>query len=303
MKNNELSFKKISEPDDELYNIFLLNLPETIMNNDEMKEYLYDPANKNRLAIVLDSKEIIGFFDYEINQKLAVFNYYLKPNYFHLEIIEILKAIISYLFNQNVDEIRSDLYQLNNTSQKVLEKCGFNFLYTIKRPCGLKKNLSIPYNVYSLKRFDQDHIMLLSPENYKKCINVGNFKKHPNAMKWYQELVDGNCMIYVYVHNNQYIGEGALIIDSHDNDYTIPHQRVYLSRLIVKPEYRRQGIATKIVEYLLNKATEMGFKEATIGVDLNNHIALHLYEKFGFNSILYRGKDEYGEFLKLMKVL
>ena len=45
----------------------------------------------------------------------------------------------------------------------------------------------------------------------------------------------------------------------------------------------------------------MGYKEATIGVDKDNVSALHLYQKKGFTNIIFEGKDEYGEFFKLMK--
>lgn len=61
-----------------------------------------------------------------------------------------------------------------------------------------------------------------------------------------------------------------------------------MSRLIVKREYRRQGIARKLLDFALSKAKEMNYKEASIGVDLDNYLALKLYVDTGFNNILYR---------------
>jgi len=51
-------------------------------------------------------------------------------------------------------------------------------------------------------------------------------------------------------------------------NYTIPNQRVYISRVIVDVSYHNQGIGAKIVDHLLTVAKEKGFSEASIGVDV-----------------------------------
>ena len=48
---------------------------------------------------------------------------------------------------------------------------------------------------------------------------------------------------------------------------------------------------------------EMGFDEMSIGVDKDNITAIHLYKKFGFTQVLYEGKDDQGEYYKLMKTI
>lgn len=69
----------------------------------------------------------------------------------------------------------------------------------------------------------------------------------------------------------------------------------------MKKECRNRGIGSIILEFLINKAKEMGFSEMTIGVDKDNKNALHLYRKYGFTEVLFDGADEYGEYFKLMK--
>ena len=71
--------------------------------------------------------------------------------------------------------------------------------------------------------------------------------------------------------------------------------------MIVKKEYRNRGIGSAMLAFLIEKAKEMGFAEAAIGVDKDNANALHLYRKFGFTEVLFDGADEYGEFYKLLK--
>ncbi len=153
------------------------------------------------------------------------------------------------------------------------------------------------------KNFFNVKIEPLKLEDYHKCSNIWNMKAQPLAEKWREEIASGNRMVFIYKNNGEFIGEGALVFDAGDPDYTIPNKRVYVSRMIVKKEYRGRGIGSEILAFLIEKATEMGFSEMTIGVDKNNTIALHLYRKFGFTNVLFDGADEDGEYFKLMKTL
>ena len=141
----------------------------------------------------------------------------------------------------------------------------------------------------------------LAPEDYHKCSNIWNMKSQPLSEKWLDEIKAGNRLVFIYKINGQFIGEGALVLDTGDPDYTIPDKRIYVSRMIVKKEYRNRGIGSEILEFLIAKAKEMGYSEITIGVDKDNVNALHLYEKHGFTQVLFDGADEDGEYFKLMK--
>lgn len=143
----------------------------------------------------------------------------------------------------------------------------------------------------------------LNIKDYNKCNNIWNMEKFEFTEKFRQEIKNGNRVVYIYKIDDEFIGEIAYVFDMNDDDYTIPNQRVYISRLIVKKEYRNQGIGGILIDYILNEIKKMGYKEATIGVDKDNVTALHLYKNKGFTNILFDGKDEYGEFYKLMKVI
>ncbi len=141
----------------------------------------------------------------------------------------------------------------------------------------------------------------LKLEEYHKCSSIWNMKAQPLAEKWREEIASGNRLVFIYKINGRFIGEGALVLDTGDPDYTIPSKRVYVSRMIVKKEYRNRGIGSEILTFLIEKAKEMNYSEMTIGVDKNNENALHLYRKFGFTEVLFDGADEDGEYFKLMK--
>ena len=156
------------------------------------------------------------------------------------------------------------------------------------------------------KRLKSSENIVIEPlklEDYHKCSNIWNMKAQPLTEKWKEEIAEGNRFVYIYKINDEFIGEGALVLDTGDPDYTIQGKRVYVSRMIVKKEYRNRGIGSEILTFLIQKAEEMGFCEMTIGVDKNNENALHLYRKFGFTEVLFDGADDDGEYFKLMKRL
>ena len=145
-------------------------------------------------------------------------------------------------------------------------------------------------------------IIELSSAEFEKCGNIWNMKQQEKlAKQFYSELISGNRITYVYKQDDEFIGEISLVFNMNDSDYTIDKQRIYVSRLIVKPEERRNGIGKRLVEYATNKAKVMGYSEMSIGVDLDNYPALKLYADSGFNKILFIGKDKQGKYVKLLK--
>ena len=154
-----------------------------------------------------------------------------------------------------------------------------------------------------MENFLDEHIKIepLNPEDYHKCSNIWNMKSQPFTDKWFEEIKSGNRLVFIYKINGEFIGEGALVLDAGDSDYTVPNRRVYVSRMIVKKEYRNRGIGSEILEFLIAKAKSMGYSEITIGVDKDNANALHLYKKYGFTEVLFDGADEDGEYFKLLK--
>ena len=180
---------------------------------------------------------------------------------------------------------------------------GCRFVRYLMKSYSLKDIANMKYRVLNKKftEFANTVIESLRLEDYHKCSNIWNMESQPLAEKWREVISSGNRHVYIYKINGEFIGEGALVLDAGDADYTIPNKRVYFSRMIVKKEYRNRGIGSTILEFLINKAKEMGFSEMTIGVDKDNINALHLYRKYGFTEVLFDGADEHGEYFKLMK--
>lgn len=160
---------------------------------------------------------------------------------------------------------------------------------------------TLGYRKADIGKFFDVTIEPLSPADYPKCANIWNMQAQPLAETWKKEIESGNRLVFIYKINGAFIGEGALVSDAHDADYTIPGQRVYISRMIVKKEYRNRGIGGEILAFLIRKAKETGYTEITLGVDQDNLNALHLYRKHGFTEVLFEGTDENGAYYKLLK--
>lgn len=148
----------------------------------------------------------------------------------------------------------------------------------------------------------KSEIIKLDITDYQKCSNIWDMQRQSElADKFYNELLTGNRTTYIYTIDNEFVGEISLVKERNDSDYTIPNQRIYVSRLIVKYEYRRQGIGRKLIDFAIKKAKEQGYTELSIGVDLDNYPALKLYIACGFDKVIYIGEDEQGKYVKLLK--
>lgn len=71
--------------------------------------------------------------------------------------------------------------------------------------------------------------------------------------------------------------------------YTI-FEAADISNVAVRPEYRRQGIARKLLNLALDAAKERGVMLVSLEVRENNFAAITLYESLGFRYVATRKK-------------
>ncbi|MBD5548858.1 MAG: ribosomal protein S18-alanine N-acetyltransferase [Lachnospiraceae bacterium] len=55
-----------------------------------------------------------------------------------------------------------------------------------------------------------------------------------------------------------------------------------ITNVVVAPPYRKKGIALKMMEYMLERAAEVGIGDCTLEVRVSNQPAIRLYERLGF---------------------
>jgi len=226
---------------------------------------------------------------------------------------EALSAVLSFLFLEvGVNRIQAKHDTRNPASGRVMAKNGMQ-LEGILREFSYHETLDFcDIVVYSILRREflqkrkiampPHEIIRLEPQNWHKCGNIWNISR-PEAQKWFDELVSGNRIVFIYTENGEYLGEASLMLEENDSDYTIPGRRIYFSRLIVKASESGRGIGSALIDCVLGVAKEIGYREISVGVDKVNIGALKLYRKNGFNTVIFEGEDEAGEYYKLLKTL
>lgn len=149
-----------------------------------------------------------------------------------------------------------------------------------------------------------DEIIELDIKNFEKCNNIWNMEKNKELKdRFYSELQNKNRITFVYTKDEEYIAEVSIVFNKNDEDYTIPGKRIYISRIIVKKDFRGKEYGKKLMNYAIDYAKNNGYKEISLGVNLDNYIAFKLYVDLGFTKIQYIGEDSDGKYVKLIKNL
>lgn len=93
------------------------------------------------------------------------------------------------------------------------------------------------------------------------------------------------CLVAIdttYGLTNQIVGTVELGVRFHDSWIPIGRSCPYLSNLAVHPQYRRHGVASKLLISCENFSHEWGFQDLYLHVLENNHQARQLYFKLGY---------------------
>ena len=100
---------------------------------------------------------------------------------------------------------------------------------------------------------------------------------------WYPNLIDkDNNQLFIAVYNNEIVGYAYVkIITSSDSPEI--YTEASISGIYVKENYRRQGIATKLINEAKKWCINKGVSYLKLNVLEGNRIALNLYKKLGFN--------------------
>ena len=109
-----------------------------------------------------------------------------------------------------------------------------------------------------------------------------NAFSHPWSRQLYADaLTSYDCwMMYV---GNEYVGHGVIsqVLDE-----------AHLLNIAIAVEQQGKGWGLRLLEYLMQRATERGCVECFLEVRASNQAAYRLYERYGFNEI-GRRRDYY----------
>ena len=135
--------------------------------------------------------------------------------------------------------------------------------------------MSLSTRIY-LSEIDQKFLSQLRAID---CACLGNFW----SLEAYQREIDNpsSLLLGVTNENHELLGFGCL--------WSVLEE-AHITVLAVRPEYQGQGFGKSLVWGLLKKARDRNLEWATLEVRESNHIAIALYESFGFREIGRRPK-------------
>ena len=91
-------------------------------------------------------------------------------------------------------------------------------------------------------------------------------------------VITDNAFNHVLIYNDDDKILGFL-------DYSVMYERAEINYIFVLKEYRSKGIASKLLEYMLDNND---FNEISLEVNVNNKKAIKLYQKYGFREVNIR---------------
>ncbi len=111
--------------------------------------------------------------------------------------------------------------------------------------------------------------------------NVDMKDVEENSRIYYNKtLDDGIHVAYLVFHDEAFVGAGGVsffqVLPTYDNPTGC---KAYIMNMYTRPEYRRRGIAYKVLNLLVNEAKERGISHISLEATEDGR---PLYEKYGF---------------------
>ena len=135
---------------------------------------------------------------------------------------------------------------------------------------------------------------------YPNCSAIWNMETCPYTPFFIEQIKAGVRDVFILTVDGEYIAECDLVYDNPEYG-TVPGERLYFSRLIVKKTERGRGYGKAISEYILALAKEKGYREIALGVNCDNTAAVQLYKSPDLSGREKPGDD--GEFCRTEKCL
>lgn len=115
-----------------------------------------------------------------------------------------------------------------------------------------------------------------------------------NAQKDYiKGIQEGTQEFWVIEEGDQILGEFHVYwTKASDPEEADGKKRAYLSAFRIHPDYRGQGLGTKLMKRVIERIKAKGFTEVTIGAYKHEPEIQKLYQKWGFTELIKEAIEE-----------
>ncbi|KXS42204.1 MAG: ribosomal-protein-alanine N-acetyltransferase [Candidatus Frackibacter sp. T328-2] len=130
----------------------------------------------------------------------------------------------------------------------------------------LKETSGLDLSVEYMKVSDLDQVLVIEKEAFNSPWSRNAFEK---------EITKNRYANYFVAKNGEevigYIGAWIILNESH------------ITTLAISPDYRRQGVAKRLLSNLFGRLREEGVNKVTLEVRVSNQPARKLYTDYGFD--------------------
>lgn len=122
-------------------------------------------------------------------------------------------------------------------------------------------------NIQEMNIFDLNKVVRIEKLSFKDDWSFDSFI--------YELLVNDKASYYVYKDKENILGYiGIWKLDD----------EIHITNLAVDPIFRKKGIATQLIEYIIKIGKDCNISKITLEVRISNNNAIKLYKKLGFES-------------------
>lgn len=145
------------------------------------------------------------------------------------------------------------------------------------------KDVSQKFTIRTIEEKDNEQVqsLIISVMSEYGCIGEGYSSSDPELSDMYSNYNKVKHEFYVIVdQNNRVLGCGGIAPLTNGDIDTCEIRKMYFLQ-----ELRGKGFGRNLLELLINKAKEVGFKKAYLETTVRMKTASILYAKFGFSEL------------------
>lgn len=108
-----------------------------------------------------------------------------------------------------------------------------------------------------------------------------------------RRITSGEFTIFLLWDGADLIGELHVTWRSDDPRFAITGQRTYLSAFRVREDRQGHGSGSFLLDSVIRRIAQAGYREITVGVEDDNARAKHMYARAGFTEFVARRRESY----------
>lgn len=124
--------------------------------------------------------------------------------------------------------------------------------------------------------------MVIRRGTAEEMLSIWLEPESPTAKFYYNNLISENAEFWTIQCKEYLVAELYFFKHLEDHDFADGKRRGYICAFRVDEDLRGNGLGTLLLHSVLCRMRELGFDEATIGVEEKEEANVRMYEKAGF---------------------